>query len=174
MTNCDLQLQTGKYPGLGWIFWSSRVQMKEEDVYFHWFQAQYVKLLVPELWGQVPHKHGGWFCAIKQCGAPRGPKKTYIFDKIDKNNDNNQAWDGLFDLKCTQKKLFDLNTCLFTQYIYVFMFKKCLWVHIYHICDLWWPNFKRENILYFVEYFGHVGCKWKRKMYIFIDSKLTM
>ena len=47
-------LQTGKYSGLGWIFWSSWVQMKEEDVYFHWFQAQYVTHFGPRAMGQPP------------------------------------------------------------------------------------------------------------------------
>ena len=122
--------------------------------------------------GPSPPQARGVVLCYKTVRGAKGPKKNYIFDKIDKNNDNNQVWDGVFYLKCTQKKIFDLNTCLFTQYtIYVFMFKKCLWVHIYRIYDLRWSNFKRENILYLVEYFGHLGCKWKRKMYIFIVPK---
>ena len=89
--------------------------MKGLGVYYHCAKAGLVTHFGPRAMGPSPHKHGGYFCAIKLCGAPRGPKQTYFFDKIDKNNDDNEVWDGLLDLKCTQKKLFDLNTCLFAQ-----------------------------------------------------------
>ena len=92
--------------------------MKGLGVYYHCAKAGLVTLLGPRAMGPSPPQARGYFCAIKLCGAPRGPKKPYFFDKIDKNNDNNQVWAGLFDLKYTFKNyLTSIHACLLNIYI---------------------------------------------------------
>ena len=52
---------------------------------------------------QTPQAAGAVFCYITFGGAGGGPKYATINNKIDKNNENNNLWDGKGDPKCTQK-----------------------------------------------------------------------
>ena len=73
----------------------------------------------------------------KLWGTEGGAKKPPINDKIDKNNDTNDIWDGLRDLKCTQKIFF---TSLRAYLLNIDMFygqKLAVWVHFYYLYDLW-------------------------------------
>jgi hypothetical protein len=56
ITRCPVgpQLQMGISPGLCGIFQSSWVRWKEHNLYFHWFQAQYVIICGPRAMGQAP------------------------------------------------------------------------------------------------------------------------
>ena len=66
-------------------------------------------------------------------GAPNNP----IHDKIDKNNDIHDIWDGLRDLKCAPKKIFHIITRFLAHFTCVLWSKMAVWVHFYHMYDLW-------------------------------------